>query len=216
MPISKNDESIALYTVFRDNVYVPESVLYPASGRDASPACVFKRVRFVDIDREAIEDLRAVGLEGVHQDIGAYQGVHDLLILQNAGFPPALFAQNLVHGAFILANDYKSDASRLLTHPDFALWGSITLTDKRRGGMRVALARDLTHFFESVADEAELRHFRPAYAAFLEKLFRANATNNPRYDPKRPFAEQWAEHRTRLEQGMPAKRVADVYLFVKN
>ena len=46
------DDLIAIYTAFRDQVFNPQSVLYPSCGFDASPAKVFKNTMFVDIEQQ--------------------------------------------------------------------------------------------------------------------------------------------------------------------
>ncbi|HII15337.1 MAG TPA: hypothetical protein HA362_03405 [Nanoarchaeota archaeon] len=214
------DESIAAYAAFRGHVYNPQSVLYPSCGFDASPARVFPNVTFVDIDiggnEGCVRKLQEAGLHAFRQDIRDYtpQELHDLLILLNPCIRTEWASRHLKPGGYVLANDYHGNASEMHRQPEqFTLWGVI---DSGRDGNRAVVSRNLEHLFEPVANEEELRTFRPDYYAFLNKIFRVMAMNTPDFNADGPFEEVWARYRGIMSEGMPSKRVAGRYIFIKN
>ena len=75
----KNEEPIyfakdlqAMYTVFRDQIHNPASVLYPSCGFDASPTRVFNNVTFVDKEEGnegCVAKLQEAGFHALKMDI---------------------------------------------------------------------------------------------------------------------------------------------------
>lgn len=218
------DDLIALYTAFRDEVYNPQSVLYPSCGFDASPARVFDKVTFVDIEKEGnegcVEKLQEAGLDAVKADIKVYEpnDLHDLLILLNPAIPTQWASRHLKSGGYVIANDYHGNASEMYNLPDqFALWGTMAFAekDRRKGDNRIVISRDLDDLLQPVADEEELRRFRPEYYEFLQRVFLSLASNMPTFSADGPFEEVWKNYRKLMDEGMPSKRVADRYIFMK-
>lgn len=223
--IQFSEESIVIYTAFKEQIHRPKSVLYPLCGLDASPAKVFDNVTFVDSEVEPgsegiVRKLQDAWLHAIKCDIRDYkpEEEHDLLILLNPTIPPGWATAHLARGGYILANNYHGTATVMHENPDkYSLWGVIDLVEKgvMGRGLRAAVSRNLEGLFEPVSGEEELRRLRPDYYDFLLKTFRAEAMNPPGFNLNRPFGEIWADWRERMREGMSSKRVADTYVFVK-
>jgi len=146
-----SDDLIAIYTAFCDQVYRPQSVLYPSCAFDASPARVFDNVTFVDIENGSegcVRKLQEAGLQAIKQDIKTYtpEDLHDLLILLNPTIPTEWASRHLKSGGYVIANNYHGNASEMYHQPDqFNLWGTIDFVekDRRKGDNRVVVSRNL-------------------------------------------------------------------------
>ncbi len=217
------DDLIAIYTAFRDQVYNPQSVLYPSCGFDASPAKVFANVTFVDIEdgnEGCVRALQEAGLHALKQDIRTYtpKDLHDLLILLNPATPTEWASRHLKSGGYVLANDYHENASEMYRQPEqFTLWGVIDFAeqDRRKKDARVVVSRNLEDLFQPVANEEELKRFRPEYYELVKGVSYSLTMNMPNFSADRPFEKVWADYREMMKEGMPSKRVADRYIFVK-
>jgi hypothetical protein len=212
------NDLIAIYTAFKNQVYNPQSVLYPSCGFDASAAKVFDNVTFVDKEsgnEGCIKKLEEAGLHALKQDIRTYapESLHDLLIILNPAIPTEWASRHLRSGGYVLANDYHVNASEMYKQQDkFTLWGVINLAEMEPGIATVS--RDLEGYFDPVKDENELKHFRPWDYEFLQGFFKTLA-NMGGFNADRPFGECWAEYRQIAQEGMPSKREAHRYIFVK-
>ena len=211
------DYLIATYTAFRDQVYNPQSVLYPSCGFDASPAKVFDKVTFVDVEdgnNGCVAKLQEAGFHALKEDIRTYppKDLHDLLILLNPAIPTEWASRHLRPGGYIIANNWHSNASEMYRQPDqFALEGVIDLAKKE--GVAI-FSKNIEGLFEPVKNEDELKQLRPEYYSFLLKMFRTLALNG-NFNDKRPFEQVWTDYRKLMREGMPSKRVAGKYVFVK-
>jgi len=218
-----SDDLIAIYTAFCDQIYSPQSVLYPSCAFDASPARVFDNVTFVDIENGSegcVRKLQEAGLQAIKEDIKTYTpgDLHDLLILLNPTIPTEWASRHLKSGGYVIANNYHGNASEMYHQPDrFNLWGTIDFVekDRRKGDNRVVVSRNLEDLFQPVANEVELKKFRPEYHEFLQRVFESFATNMGNFSADGPFEKVWANYRKIMHEGMPSKRVADRYVFVK-
>lgn len=218
------DDLIALYTAFRDRVYNPQSVLYPSCGFDASPARVFDNVTFVDVEQGnegCIRGLQEAGLQALKQDIRDYQPkrLHDLLILLNPSIPSEWATRHLRQGGYIIANDYHSNATQINENPEqFTLWGTMDFAekDRRKGDFRVIVSRDLDDLFQPVNDADEFKRLRPEDFDFTKTMVLSFVDQGIVIaDKDAPFEEKWAAYRDSMREGMPYKRVAERYIFVK-
>lgn len=162
------DDLIAMYTAFRDQVYDPQSVLYPSSGFDASPARVFRNVTFVDIEKGnegCVAKLQEAGLCALKIDIKEYKPTeeHDLLILLNPAIPTECTTPYLRSGGYVVANNYHLNASWLNAQKDrFSLVGiidydpnansaNITMNESRELGRTVSI--------DDIAESRPLEHW---------------------------------------------------------
>ncbi len=215
------NDLIAIYTAFRDQVYNPQSVLYPSSGFDGSPAKVFDNVTFVDIENGnegCVKKFQEVGLHALKQDIKIYtpKDLHDLLILLNPSIPTEWASRHLKSGGYVLANNYHGNASEMYGQPDqFTLWGIIDLAEREKGKEKATVSRNLEGLFKPVKDEAELKQFRPTCHKFLQGVFKTFAMNMANFNTDRPFDQVWIDYREMMQEGMPSRRVADGYIFAK-
>ena len=218
------DDLISIYTAFRDQVYNSSSVLYPSSGFDASPAKVFDKVTFVDMEdgnHGCVKKLQEAGLDAVKQDIREYtpNDLHDMLILLNPSIPTEWASKHLKSGGYIISNDYHRNASEMYKKPDqFDLWGTIDFVekDRRKKNNEVVISRDLEDLFQPVANEEELKRYRSEHYEFLEELFKVYGANMASFNADRPFGEKWSDYRKMMRlDGMPAKRISDRYIFTK-
>ena len=163
------DDLIAIYTAFRDQVYTPQSVLYPGCGFDGSPAKVFENVTFVDAEKGnegCVLKLQEAGLHALKQDIRYYSPAeqHDLLILLNPAIPIELTTQHLRSGGYVLANNYHLDASWLNARKDrFSLVGMIDY-DPNTNSTRITINEDgklgRTISIDDIAESRPLEHWQ--------------------------------------------------------
>jgi hypothetical protein len=218
------DDLRAVYTAFRDQVYNPRSVLYPSCGFDASPARVFDNVTFVDLEdgnEGCVGKLQEAGFNALSQDIRTYtpKDLHDLLILLNPSIPTEWASRHLKSGGYVLANNYHGNASEMYKQPDrFTLEGSIDFVepDRRKEDNRVVVSRNLEGLFEPVKDSLEFEELRPSEFEFTKGMVDSFAEQGIiDVDPNAPFEEKWAVYREQMGQGMPSKKVAEKYIFVK-
>jgi len=217
-----HDDLIAIYTAFRDQVHNARAVLHPSCADDASPSRVFDTVTYVDLDQEAMRVFREHRLDAHGQDIREYKPTqeHDLLILLNPQIPTEWASQHIRKGAYILANNYHGNATGMYERPDaFEMIGVIDFveSDRRTGDNRVVFSRNLEGLFEPVRDFEELRELRPdAYdfigTAFehLYKMYDGDRLGNTPEERYKIVKEMMGE-----SEELPAKRVADRYIFVK-
>lgn len=189
------ESEIAMYKVFRDKVYNPQSVLYPSCGFDASPSKAFSKITFVDLEdgnQGCVRMLQELGLHAIKQDIRKYIPAeeHDLLILENPGTPTEWNVPYIRSGGYVLSNNYHLNASWLNAQKDkFSLVGIIDY-DQNTSSARVTINEDgqlaRTVSIDSIADSRPIEHL-----AF-----------------KTP-------HRAGKYSGLPFERVADKYIFQK-
>jgi len=218
------DDLIAIYTAFRDQVYDPQSVLYPSSGFDASPVRVFDNVTFVDIEMGndgCVRKLQEAGLHALKQDIRNYipEDLHDLLILLNPVIPTEWASRHLKSGGYVIANNYHGNASEMYRQPDqFALWGVIDFAeqDRRKGDNRVVVSRDISDLFVPVETGEELKRLRPIDYEFIATSY-PHILRDIGIIPEMRFENMYVQFRRVMEESeiLPAKRVADRYIFVK-
>lgn len=213
--------TIAAYEAFRDRAYNAKSVLHPGCGLDASPAKVFRSVTFVDKDEDAMRVFSEHGLEAECVDIGDYRSTefHDLLLLLNPGFPTELAAQHMRPGSYILSNNYHDNATAMHYEPDkYTLWGTIDylVKDMRKGDHRVEISRRAEGLFEPCRNGGDIMVHRPEYFDFLVKMFKGMEKNMKGFSAEGPFDEVHARYREVTHEGMPAKRTADFYIFMKD
>ncbi len=215
------DDLIAIYSVFRDQVYRPQSVLHPSCAYDSSPSRVFDNVTYVDLDQKAMELFRRFGLKAHGQDIRNYKPVeeHDLLILLNPAIPTEWASRHLKGGGYILTNDYHGNASWMHQHPNkFELFGTIDFVeqDRRRGDNRVAVSRNLEGLFEPVQDGEELRRLRTHEYEFIAQSY-PHILKQMGKKPGRTFEETYKKFQRMMHESeeLPSKRDADRYIFVK-
>ena len=221
------EDLIAVHTAFRDQVYNPDSVLYPGCGNEASASKVYKRVTFVDIEdgnTGCVSALLKSGLRAFKQDIRDHEPAeeHDMLFLLNPAIRTAWAAKHIRSGAYILANDWHANATEMSEDKNkYALWGTINTAerDRRKGDNRVIVSQDLTGLFVPVKDASEFARLRPRDFEFAKGLIESwSKSGILKVAPDKSFEEKWARYRevvTGSSLRMPARRVADYYIFVK-
>ena len=177
---------------------------------------------YVDIDTGAMEMFRQHGLDAHGQDIREYKPAkeHDLLILLNPCIATEWASQHIRKRGYILSNNYHGNASHMYNNPDaFELVGVIDFveSDRRKGDNRAVFSRNLEGLFQPVRNFEELREVRPETYEFIRTTF--NSLIRRYHGDRRGDTE---EERYRIIKGMmgeseelPAKRVADRYIFVK-
>ncbi len=217
-----HDDLIVIYTAFRDQVHNARAVLHPSCANDASPSKVFDAVTYVDIDTVAMEMFRQHGLDAHGQDIQDYKPAkeHDLLILLNPCIATEWASQHIREGGYILSNNYHGNTSHMYNNPDaFELVGVIDFveSDRREGDNRVIFSQNLEGLFQPVKDFEELREARPETYEFIQRAY-GHLLQFYRGDRKRDTAEERykiAKEMMGESEELPAKRVADRYIFVK-
>jgi len=224
LELEVNDGLIALYSLFKEKVYNPKSVLYPLCGFDSSAARVFDNVTFVDIEHGSegcIKKLQEAGFKALKQDIRDYKPLeaHDLLLLLNPAIPAEWATQHIVKGAYIIANNYHGSAKELANKPgEFDLvYATLFIPEYlRKGEYKVKLLEDLSGFFEPVKDAEEFKKLRPEDFEFVKQQVEDLVSRGiVQSDPSASFDEKWAAFREYLKIGMPAKMTADYFIFTK-
>lgn len=218
------DDLISIYTAFRDQVHNPKSVLYPSCGFDASPARVFPNVTFVDIEHGSegcVAALKEAGLNAIKTDIREYRTseAHDLLVLLNPAINPEWATRHLIRGGYVIANDYHNSASRLAQQPDqFLLFGTIDFIeqDRRKNDNRAVISRNIEDLFVPVENIEEFARLRPDDFNFTKEMVESFAERGIlKVHPSATLREKWEAHMETMKLGMPYKRVAERYIFVK-
>lgn len=222
--VDYTEDSIAIYTAFQSQVYRPGSVLYPSCGFDASPARVFDNVTFVDIEEGnpgCIKSLRKAGLRALKKDIREYKPdeLHDLLILLNPAIPTEWASRHLKPGGWVLANNYHGNASEMHSKPEqFTLWGVIDFVekDRRKNDNRVVVSRDLSDLFVPAESGDELKRLRPGYYEFASTVYPC-LLRAMKAVPEVGFEDMYRQFQRMMGDPtiLPAKRVAERYIFVK-
>lgn len=214
-----HDDLIAIYTAFRDQVHNARAVLHPSCAYDASPSRVFDTVTYVDIDQEAMRVFQEQGLDAHGQDIREYKPAkeHDLLILLNPQIPTEWASQHIRKGGYVLANNYHGNASGMYNKPDlFEFVGTLDFveSDRRKGDNRVVFSRNLEGLFEPVRDFDELQRLRPDAHDFL---LHAYGGMWKQMGIQGTVEEKYLQTQEVMgnEKVLPAKRVAERYVFVK-
>jgi hypothetical protein len=142
------------------------------------------------------------------------------LILLNPAIPTEWASRHLKPGGYILANDYHGNASEMYEQPNqFTLWGSIDFVekDRRKNDNRVVVSRNLEDLFQPMKDAAEFERLKPTEFKFTRDLVLSYVDQGVlRADPNDSFEKKWAAYREVMREGMPDRRVADRYIFVKN
>jgi hypothetical protein len=88
--------------------------------------------------------------------------------------------------------------------------------DRRKKDFGVAISRNLEGLFEPVKDAEEFRKLRSEDYKFLNGIVLSYAKSGIiQVNPKASFEEKWAAYRRVGNQGMPSKRVAERYVFIK-
>jgi len=219
-PIYSND-LIAVYTAFRDQVYAARSVLHPCCEYNASPAKVFDNATFVDLDAAAMELFKRFGLKAHRHDIREYKPTeeHDLVILLNPEIQTEWATQHLRSGGYVLSNDYHENATWMHEHPEqFTLVGVIDFVeqDRRKNDNRVVVSRDVNGLFVPVKDGEELMRLRPDIYEYLMKSmpFMIKLEGGKVGDT---FEDNYARFAPLMNKptALPAKKVADWYIFMK-
>src|SRR3989344_4981486 len=188
-------DSIAIYTAFRDEVYSPNSVLYPSCGYDASPSIVFRDITFVDSEegnKGCVKALKKHGLNAIKQDIREYrpEQAHDLLILLNPAVHAKWATKHLSSGGWLIANNYHHTASQVST--------------------------DIGSLFEPVKNMEEFRIFRPNDYEFTLGLIESWTRQGLLHVRKNAtLEEKFRAYREEMKEEMPSKRVALMYIFLK-
>ena len=122
-------ELIHKYRMFQKKIYTPKHVLYPSCGSDISPIKGFpnSKIALLDRDPEAIELLHKNGVERKREgiklicsDISEYhpKNPHDLLILLNPQYTTSKAVHTLMHGGYIIANNYHGNAQEMFKAPE--------------------------------------------------------------------------------------------------
>jgi hypothetical protein len=217
MKLETTKRLITLYTKFRDTIYYPKSVLYTSSGYDASPAHVFPNVTFVDAEdgnAGCIDALKQAGLKAVKSDVRKYRPTenHDLLLLQNPVVPASYATPHLSKRGYVLANNYHGTARELAQEREaFEFVAGLDVKDDK-----VTVVRDLSGYFEPVADLEEFRRLRPDDYEFETRTaenFAVQGIINCK--PDAPLDEKFQVYREEMGFKMPSRKVADYYLFIK-
>lgn len=194
------------------------------SGFDGSPAKVFDNVTFVDIENGnegCVRKLQEAGLNAIKQDIKTYtpKNLHDLLILLNPAIPTEWASRHLKSGGYVLANNYHGNASEMYRQPDqFTLWGTIDFAEqnRRKGDNSVVVSRNIEDLFHPVKDSTEFQRLRPEDFEFTRDMVLSFVQQGiVKANPNADFEQKWAAYRETMQEGMPYKRVADRYIFVK-
>lgn len=220
--VERSDDLIASYRLFKEEVHSPRSVLYPSCGYDESPALAFDNVTFVDMEDGnggCIDLLVRAGHNAIKQDIRTYSPVDkfDLLILQNSNTQPEWSAKHLCLGGYIIANDSRSDATKLYQRQnDFSLIGTIICSKKDDEGSYTAkISFDLTDLFVPVNSFQEFKLFRPDDYERMVKDPSLKDIGLQSDIPKISFAQAWGIHTNNVGLSLPYRRVADQYIFRK-
>ena len=214
MGIITNNQ-VVLYTVFRDNLFNPDFVLYPCCGIDSSPAAVFKNVTFVDIRNDCIEVLQRAGYNAIASDIRIYRSevLHDLLILLNPTISFEYASGHLRQGGFVIANDYSRTATNMFGHPEqFELIGKLDWTPEYEG----VFSRDTSGLFVPVERLEELKEFRGSYFDFVKNSI-PFLLKTEGIEPSKNLEEMYLQYQDYMElpRVLPAKNIAERYIFVK-
>jgi hypothetical protein len=203
-PVFYDDNCIAAYDAFKEQVYNPKSVLYACCGLDGSPAMSFNNVTFVDDEKMGalcIKKLQEVGLNAIKTDIRDYKTIdlHDLLILYNPQIEDNEWAtRHLKIGGYILINDHLNNATRMHREPEkYQVYGTIEY-DKNN----ILVSRDLKDLFETIKNQEELEKYNP-------KIY--EAISKSRHN--KSFEEAFTQHKERI--GLPYKREPEWYIFIK-
>ncbi|MBS3089798.1 hypothetical protein J4461_02850 [Candidatus Pacearchaeota archaeon] len=216
-------DSIAIYTAFRDEVYSPNSVLYPSCGYDASPSIVFRDITFVDSEegnKGCVKALKKHGLNAIKQDIREYrpEQAHDLLILLNPAVHAKWATKHLSSGGWLIANNYHHTASQVYTDNKFSLWGAMDFLerDRRKSNFKISISRDIGSLFEPVKNMEEFRIFRPNDYEFTLGLIESWTRQGLLHVRKNAtLEEKFRAYREEMKEEMPSKRVALMYIFLK-
>lgn len=184
------DSLIASYIAFRDQIYNPESVLYPACNYEAGPSKTFKKTVFVDIQKNCIKELQEAGLNAINQDIRDYKtkDLHDLVILLSQEFHPECAVKHLKSNGYVIADNWHGAASWLNNRPkEFDLCAIIDYKD----GRATITKNEDNKLAKTVSLESIKKSRSIEYDAFASRLQKG-------YDP-----------------GLPFERIADLYVFKK-
>ncbi len=212
-PLAIYPELEQAYKLFRTQAHNPLCVLYPCCATDATPSNAFDNVTYVDLDKESINTLQQAGYNAHLKDIRDYQPKqqHDLLILLNPSIPSAWATPYLQRDGYIIANNWHNTATSLNHLPkQFKLWGTLNYHKSP------SINTDLTNLFHPVKDEQELQHYRPDHYDFLKNVI-ANFANQSFILASKndSFTQQLQAFCKTMNQEMPSRRVADLYIFKK-
>ena len=106
-------ENIEIYELYKNELGIPDSAIYPCCGRDFSPAIVFPKVTFVDVTSHINRYLNNLGLDVIKSEMRDYwkeMNFHDLLILQNAPESISVITNSLKSNSKIIANNGLANA----------------------------------------------------------------------------------------------------------
>ena len=182
-------ERLGLFTLMAER-FGCRSALYPGSFDHVTPAFVFPRTCFVDMDSEAarffadpsLRDLiaqRKVYEEGTtlrffaadyEEGFAEADGSFDLLVSLNAGFVSQHCKRYLKVGGVLLVNNLHGDASMARLDPDYELVGAI----EHRGKRYRLIETDLSSYFVPKRDlevTREYLHRTRRGVAFTRRAF---------------------------------------------
>lgn len=218
------DSMVAVYTAFRDAVSDPASVLYPCCGWDASPSAVFRRVTYVDREdwgRGSMESFRQAGLDARKLDIKDYQPAeaHDMLILMKPRIPTEWASRHIVPGAYILSDDHNENAKEMRDDPlRYRMIGGISFLNRDPYALdfRVFVTLDTTDLLVPVKDEQELKEHRPDHHRFITTTY-PPVMQMVGHEVPAKFEDMYLKFVRHMgwREELPARRVADYYIFVK-
>lgn len=155
-------DRLGLFTLMAER-FACRSALYPGSFDHVTPAFVFPRTCFVDMDEEAARFFADPSLSDLVAQRKVYAGTprirfhaadyeqglpepdrsFDLLISLNAGFVSRHCKRYLKDKGILLANNLHGDASMARLDPDYVLMGAV---NHRDGTFRL-VERDLASYF---------------------------------------------------------------------
>lgn len=216
-----NQGLIKAYTEFKSKVHNPRSVFYPCSATDASATRVFNNVTHLDLDEHSMKILRANGLKAITGDVREYspKELHDLLILLNPAIRPEWATSHIPAGAFIIANNYHGTSSDLSdAQRQYELFGTLS---EPSDGRAAVFSRDLTDLFIPVKSGDELRALRPGTFDFVMKSY-PHLLKMQGIKPEETFEALFRQYQKLLSSELkdedielPARRIADLYIFRK-
>ncbi len=106
----------------------PKIIFYPASATDTSISENFpgSRVVYMDYEETAVDELKNRGYEARLADANKEQPENvDMLVLSNAPIDSLHAANTLKVGGYVLANNYRGNATAIIVSPDYKLVGIV-------------------------------------------------------------------------------------------
>ena len=142
-----------------------------------------------------------------------------MLILLNPTIPSVWATKHIKKGGFILSNNYHNNASQLYdASNEFELFGALDFIekDRRKGYNKAKVSRDLEGLFQEVKNISEFEQLRPEEFEFtMEFINHMVNEGHIKIDKNAPLEEKWKEYRSLMNEGMPFRRTAEMYIFRK-